>query len=144
MSKIKKTEDIDQVLLEAARAAKWRSYSPYSKFRVGAAVLIEGGVVIEGANIENASFGLTCCAERVALFSAVVICAGDRSKLKAIAVSCGDELDLPKNSLVPCGACRQVMVELLQPNSPVFIDGLEPTTVAELLPIPFSFDKYYR
>ena len=144
MPKIKNSDNIEQSLLQAARNAKASSYSPYSKFRVGAAVLIEGDEVVQGANIENASYSLTCCAERVALFAALVKCAGDRSKLKAIAISCGDDPDLPKNSLVPCGSCRQVMVELLRPRAAVFIDGLKPSTVGELLPIPFSLDEYYK
>ncbi|MBL4800380.1 MAG: cytidine deaminase [Emcibacter sp.] len=123
-------------LIEAARAAKENSYSPYSKFPVGAAVLLEDGQVFIGTNIENASYGLTCCAERVALFSART---ATSAKVSAIAISIGhkDEL-LPKTSLVPCGACRQVMSEFLDPETPVYVDGNRSFTMAELLPHSFK------
>jgi cytidine deaminase len=140
MAPATKKKDAGEDLLAAARAAKVGSYSPYSRFRVGAAVLLENGEVVTGANIENASYGLTCCAERVALFSAIVRCAGNKSSLRAIAVSCGDTPGLPDNSLMPCGACRQVMVELLPEDAPVYIDGLKPSTVKKLLPVAFKID----
>src|SRR5687768_6602486 len=90
-------------LEKAARNASTRSYSPYSKFRVGAAVLGASGKIFEGCNVENASYGLCNCAERTAVFSA--ISAGERS-LKAVVVYTPSKLPTP-----PCGACRQVLNE---------------------------------
>ncbi|PHZ85543.1 cytidine deaminase [Paremcibacter congregatus] len=122
-------------LIKAARAAKAHSYSPYSKFPVGAAVLLEDGQVFSGTNIENASYGLTCCAERVALFSART---ASNSKVTGLAISIGrDEDQLAKESLVPCGACRQVMSEFMSPDTPVHVDGNRSFTLAELLPHSF-------
>lgn len=125
-------------LIDAARQAKLSAYAPYSRFHVGAAVLLDDDSIVTGSNVENASYGLTCCAERVALFSAIGKSKGDPSRLKALALSCGDDPDLPPNALMPCGACRQVMVELLSPNAPVYIDGAEDTTVSDLMPTPFK------
>ncbi|MDP4092647.1 MAG: cytidine deaminase [Bacillota bacterium] len=90
-------------LIEAAVKAKENSYSPYSKFRVGAAVLTEGGSVYIGANIENASYGATVCAERSAVIRAVM--EGEK-KIKAIAIA-GDT----EEYIYPCGICRQVLAE---------------------------------
>jgi cytidine deaminase len=124
-------------LLDAAREAAIASYSPYSKFRVGAAVS-SGGRIYYGTNIENASYGLTICAERVAIFNA--ISDGNRS-IDALAVTCVDVArDAPVNLRMPCGACRQVISEFAAPSTPVFIDGCRETTVAELLPLPFRLD----
>jgi len=94
--------DDDLALYERARGASANAHAPYSRFPVGAAVLTGGGQVFTGANVENASFGLTCCAERTAIFTAVS--AGHRD-LAAIAVHADAE------SAPPCGACRQVMAE---------------------------------
>ena len=104
MSKIT-TEKIN-LLARAAVAAKKNSYSPYSRFKVGAAVLAEDGTVYTGTNVENASFGLTVCAERNAIFAAV--CNGQR-KLRALAL-CTDPVPGQKFGS-PCGACRQVMIQ---------------------------------
>ncbi len=121
-------------LLDAARAASRASYSPYSKFRVGAAVLA-GGRVFAGANIENASYGLTICAERTAVFAAVLAGAGP---IEAIAVAC---VDAPEGSapalLMPCGACRQVLAEFAGPGAPVLVDRAGRYTLADLLPLAF-------
>lgn len=122
-------------LIAAARMAKKNTYSPYSNFPVGAAVLLEDGQMFLGTNIENASYGLTCCAERVALFSART---ATDSKVVGLAVSVGHEgVDLPKDSLTPCGACRQVMAEFLGPETPIHVDGNRTFTMAELLPHAF-------
>jgi len=90
-------------LKAAAKAAAGHAYAPYSKFRVGAAVLTESGKIFAGCNVENASYGLCNCAERTAIFSAVA--AGER-KLKCVAV-----YTPTKNATAPCGACRQVIFE---------------------------------
>lgn len=90
-------------LVEAASKARAHAYSPYSKVRIGAAVLTAGGMIFSGSNIENASYGLSCCAERTAMFKAV---SEGHKDIVAIAVV-GKSEDFTK----PCGACRQVMVE---------------------------------
>ena len=90
-------------LIKAAAAARERAYAPYSKFRVGAAILTRDGRYYTGCNIENASYSLTCCAERVALFKAV---SGGERDFEAIAVTAGTE-----EYCTPCGACRQALAE---------------------------------
>jgi cytidine deaminase len=121
-------------LLRAARAAAKASYSPYSKFRVGAAVLA-GGKIYSGANIENASYSLTICAERAAIFAAVSD--GNRS-IDSIAVSCIDVTDTDQlSSRFLCGACRQVLAEFAAPSATVLVDGWGETTIGNLLPHPF-------
>jgi len=121
-------------LLEQARTAALNAYSPYSKFRVGAAVLAADGRVYTGCNIESASFGLTICAERVALFSAVA--AGARA-FPRLVVACPDAPATPAALRMPCGACRQVMAELLASDAEVMIDGVGVRTMRELLPDAF-------
>lgn len=130
------TKSSEKILIAAARAAKEQTYSPYSNFPVGAAVLLEDGQIFKGTNIENASYGLTCCAERVALFSART---ASLAKVTGLAISIGKEgSKLPKHSLVPCGACRQVMAEFLEPVTPIYVDGNRTFTMAELLPHSFK------
>jgi len=90
------------VLIDAAKAALKNSYSPYSRFKVGAAVLGGSGAIYKGTNVENASYGLTVCAERIAVYNAIA--AGEK-KIKAVAVAAG------KGFAYPCGACRQVLSE---------------------------------
>lgn len=123
-------------VIEQAWKAMQNAYAPYSKYHVGACVMCHDGTYYLGANIENASYGLTCCAERNALFAAYS--AGKRSKdIAAIAiVSDGDRL------AYPCGACRQVMIELIAPDTIIYLRNrhTEATaTIAELL--PHSFDR---
>ncbi len=122
--------------LEArALEAQRRAYAPYSKFRVGAAVQVSGEV-FEGANIENASYGLTVCAERIAVFAAVVAGA---HRLEAVAVC--TEASPPSS---PCGACRQVLLEFAPDPAAVTVTAVNPRgerrswTLAELLPDGFS------
>lgn len=121
-------------LLEAARAASRGAYCPYSNFHVGAAIKA-GGRVFTGANIENASYGLTVCAERTAAFAAILAGAG---RFEAIAVACVDAPPgSPAEGRMPCGACRQVLSEFADPSTPVVIDGVGVVTLADLLPRAF-------
>src|SRR2546423_10447678 len=126
-----------KLLLEAARRAASRAYAPYSKFRVGAAVMAEGQIW-EGCNVENASYGLSVCAERVAVFSAV--CAGHR-EIQAIAVTCPDaDANAPDTLRMPCGACRQVIAEFASQDTVAIIDKIGEIPFAELLPKPFGLE----
>jgi len=126
------------VLLAQARAAAERAYAPYSHFRVGAAVEVDDGVLL-GCNVENASYGLTICAERVALFAAVA--AGHR-QIRRLAISCVDVgPDLGMAGRMPCGACRQVMAELMGLDGIVLVDGAGTFRVADLLPSAFILDS---
>lgn len=126
-------------LVEAARAAAANSYSPYSHYAVGAALLAADGAVYTGCNVENASYGLTNCAERTAIFKAV----GDgRRRFRAIAVA-GGEAGAPAT---PCGACRQVIAEFCAPDMPVLcaaLDGgdVREFTAGELLPHGFTLGQ---
>ncbi|WP_280768498.1 cytidine deaminase [Salipaludibacillus daqingensis] len=121
-------------LLNEAKNAREKAYVPYSKFQVGAALLSEDGKVYQGCNIENAAYSMCNCAERTAIFKAVS--EGVR-KFEAIAVVADTE-----GPVSPCGACRQVMSELLQPETKVFLTNLKNNTsewtVADLLPGAFS------
>jgi len=126
-------------LLQEARRAANNAYAPYSNFRVGAVVLCSDGTLVKGCNVENASYGLTVCAERVALFSAIAM----GKKPKAIAVSCVDVGGSSSASLrMPCGACRQVMAELLPDDAEVLIDGAIQASVGDLLPKPFKLEDF--
>jgi cytidine deaminase len=119
--------------VKAARAARRRAYAPYSRFRVGAA-LLAGGQIHHGCNVENASYGLTVCAERNAVAAMVV--AGGR-RVEALAVASGTVPPTP-----PCGACLQVLAELAGPELPVLLAGARgavvETTLGELLPRAFG------
>jgi cytidine deaminase len=118
-------------LMAAAREAARFSYSPYSHFPVGAALLCADGSIVTGANVENRSFGLSNCAERSALFAAVS--RGQRSFL-AVAVT-APASDVPTS---PCGACRQALSEFCPPQTPLYFEGKSgdcvSTTIGELLP----------
>jgi cytidine deaminase len=122
-------------LVQAARDAAGRAVAPYSNFPVGAAVEAAGGEVYFGCNVESASYGLTICAERTAIFSALA--AG--AKPVRIAVTClqGDPAD--PDSLMPCGACRQVMLDQMGPHATVIVDRVGEFTVEDLLPRGFRF-----
>lgn len=116
-------------LYDAAREASARAYAPYSRFRVGAAVRTGQGTVFRGGNVENASYGLTCCAERSAIFAAV---AAEGSDLRVREVAVYAEAA----SASPCGACRQVIAEF-GPDARVLFslgDRIADATVGELLP----------
>jgi cytidine deaminase len=121
-------------LIEQAKNAREKAYVPYSKFQVGAALLSSEGKVYHGANIENAAYSMTCCAERTALFKAYT--EGDK-QFKAIAVVADTKRPVP-----PCGACRQVISELCPPDMPVYLTNLKGDVheilVKDLLPGAFS------
>jgi cytidine deaminase len=120
-------------VVEAAKKARLRAYSPYSGVKIGAAVLTSGGEIFTGANVENASYGLACCAERTAIFKAV---SEGKRDIVAIAIV-GKSEDFTK----PCGACRQVMVEF-NPRMKVLRRGLDgfsdDGTAGALLPAHFN------
>jgi homotetrameric cytidine deaminase len=121
-------------LRAAARAARPAAYAPYSHFTVGAAVETADGRRFTGANVENASYGLTICAERTAVFAAVLAGA---QPIVAVAVSGPDGVTTP-----PCGACRQVLAEFGAPDVPLTYaradGGWTDTTLGELLPAAFA------
>lgn len=124
-------------LVYEAIEARDLSYSPYSKFAVGAALLTKDGEIYRGANIENASFSLTMCAERNAIFNAY--CHGiTQDDIEAIAIVADTELPVS-----PCGSCRQVLSELFPHDKKIYLANLrgdiKETTVDELL--PYSFDS---
>ncbi|MCX7025500.1 MAG: cytidine deaminase [Spirochaetes bacterium] len=109
-------------LYERAQTAAFASYSPYSRFRVGAALLCSDSTVFIGTNVENRSFGLTICAERSAIVSAV---SAGRRDFTALAISTPDS-DYPVS---PCGACRQVLSEFVPSDFPVLFGGRSGGTV---------------
>ena len=122
-------------LLLLARAAQQNAYAPYSNFRVGAAVLLENGDIFTGCNVENASYGLTNCAERSAIFAAVSKLGGANVKISAVAVVNDHDA-----ACSPCGACRQVIAEF-GPNAVVWYqgrNGIQENTISNLLPDCFS------
>ena len=127
--------DVNKII-EKAIEGRSKSYSPYSHFKVGASILLKNGEYIMGCNVENISYGLTICAERNALFQ--LVSAGyTKADVEAFCVV-GDT----KNPISPCGACRQVMAELLEMDTPVVLANInydhKLTTVKELLPYCFE------
>lgn len=129
-------------LIQAALQARQSSYSPYSHYQVGAALLTADGKIYQGCNIENASYGATNCAERTAIFKAVS--EGQRNFL-AIAVCGGLEGQAPVDYAYPCGICRQVMQEFAGEDFVILVaksveEYLE-YTMAELLPAGFGGDS---
>lgn len=126
-------------LVRAAARARERAVAPYSRFKVGAALLTRGGAIVTGANVESASYGLTCCAERVALFNALT---GGKNKFTAIAV-----VARLAGGPMPCGACRQLLAEYA-PDAVVLVADsrdlkkIRTLSVRELLPHAFlEFEK---
>ncbi|MCE3235314.1 MAG: cdd [Vampirovibrio sp.] len=131
------SEQVAETLLQAARQAAENAYAPYSQFPVGAALLTAQGDVISGVNVENASFGLTICAERTAVAKAV---SEGKRRFQAIAVWASKR---PHGSVTPCGACRQVLAEFLEPDSPVIMADnatgqIKLLTMKALLPEAFG------
>ncbi len=126
-------------LADKAKAARKFSHSPFSRFRVGAAVLTTGGKVFTGCNIEISSFGLTVCAERTALFKAV---SEGQRKFKAIAIATDED-----EYISPCGACRQVIMDLAGDIDCVLTRSggeLKVVRMSELLPLPFGAGNLTR
>src|ERR1700731_62020 len=133
MAKQKLPERQRQKLLRSARAAMKNAYAPYSKFRVGSAVLTTTGKVFVGCNVENASYGMTNCAERTAIFSAVAQL-GPKIEIRAVTVV--NDQGVPCS---PCGACRQVIYEF-GPEATVFFlstSGPKQVHITTLLPEGF-------
>lgn len=129
-------DDLYQQLLDQAKSASENSYSPYSKFPVGAAILYESGKIYQGCNVENASYGLSFCAERNAMSNAIAY--GEKTKVKAIAVYS------PKQTkCMPCGACRQWLSEFYindKDTKIVLEDDNQEVIVMEMGEIfPYSF-----
>lgn len=127
---------MDKLFEEAQKIANM-AYAPYSKFRVGAAILCEDGSVITGVNVENRSFGLTICAERNAITSAITM---GKRRFTAIAISTPDSV----TPVGPCGACRQVLSEFMPADTPVRFGGSSSeridTTIGDLLPLDSLHD----
>lgn len=124
--------------MDAARHAAAHAYAPYSKFRVGAALLFDDGSVVTGCNVENMSYGLTSCAERNALFRAIGESGANR-KIVAIAVT-----NLNGQPSPPCGACRQVLSEFTSPDAVITFpgdEGLESRSFNEIFPFRFHLDR---
>jgi cytidine deaminase len=126
-------------LIQAAAKARGRAVAPYSRFKVGAALLVQGGAIVTGANVESASYGLTCCAERIALFTALT---SGRKKFQAIAI-----VAPIAGGPTPCGACRQLLAEYA-PRAVVIVadsrnlKAARTFSVADLLPHAFlDFEK---
>lgn len=133
MTQRKSSNGEKERLIEAAHSAAKKAYAPYSKFKVGAALLTTGGEIVPGCNVENASYGMTNCAERTAIFSAVSKL-GPRLEIRAIAV-----VNAGGVPCSPCGACRQVIYEF-GPKAIVFFlstSGWKDLPIADLLPYGF-------
>ena len=125
-------------LIEKAKEARKLSYSPYSKFDVGAALLCKDGKIFQGANVENASYPLCMCAERNALYNAMM---NGYKKSDFVALAITADTDEPCS---PCGACRQVISELFPSDAKIYLANLKgdlkETNIEELLPFSFSGD----
>ncbi|HEY8444999.1 MAG TPA: cytidine deaminase [Bacilli bacterium] len=129
-------------LYEEALKAYHNSYSPYSHFQVGASILLKDGKIISGCNVENASYGLSNCAERTTLFTAYSL--GYRKEDIEKILVIGDS----ERPVSPCGACRQVLVELMDPESEIILTNLKKEykilKVKDLLPYYFSQEDLHE
>jgi homotetrameric cytidine deaminase len=122
-------------LLEQARQVALNSYSPYSGFRVGAALRLTNGAIVTGTNVENVSYGLTICAERSALVTAVSQFGPD-IRIDAVAVA-----NLNNAASPPCGACRQMLSEFILPDAPVLFPAADgPRTLPFSAILPHAFE----
>ena len=136
MPQIKSSAAVRKKLERAATRVMKNAHAPYSKFRVGAAVLLTNGRIFSGCNVENASYGMTNCAERTAIFTAVAEL-GPRIEIRAVALTNDRGV-----ACSPCGACRQVIYEF-GPDATVFFqgpDGSKEAHIKELLPEGFRFE----
>ena len=129
-----------ELLMKAADDARKLSYSPYSNFKVGAVILLKDGTMIQGANIENSSYGLCMCAERNALYRTLL--SGYKTEDMVALGLCADASEPP----FPCGACRQVLSELFPSDAPVIVFNTKrtkivETSIRELLPYAFGKDS---
>jgi cytidine deaminase len=126
-------------LQQRARAIAEHAYAPYSKFRVGAALLLTDGTIVTGCNVENASYRLTTCAEQAAIATAVSL-HGPGIRIRAVAVA-----NLNAAASEPCGACRQTIHEFSTPDTIVFYPSafgvIAETTIAKLLPAAFVLEN---
>lgn len=133
-------KDTYEHLMEQAATARKRAYSPYSGYRVGAALLSRDGRVFTGCNVENASYSATCCAERTAVFKAISEGGGD---FVAIAIVGGSGEDLTP-LCTPCGVCRQVLAEFCPPDMAVVLGTpghIQVHTLGDLLPLAFALHE---
>jgi homotetrameric cytidine deaminase len=139
MQELIATERIQAELIHAALEVARKAYAPYSRFRVGAALLLENGETVTGANVENVSYGLTICAERSALVRAVAMY-GPEVRVTAAAI-----VNLNDKPSPPCGACRQVLAEFMDAETPVSFPAERSGVVASItLPfrelLPYGFE----
>lgn len=127
-------------LLQAAIKARKFAYAPYSNFQVGAAVLTKSGKIYTGCNIENASYSLTNCAERTAIFKAISEGETEFQSMLIVANT--------KDIISPCGACRQVLAEFLKKDTPIYLTNMngkyERWTIEKLLPGSFKAEDMYE
>ena len=127
---------MNKKLIKVAIAMRERSFAPYSNYKVGSSIEVVSGEIIGGCNIESSSYGLTCCAERVALYNAI---SNGYKNFKSMAIS-------TKNGGYPCGACRQIIWELCG-NIPIYIcnkkERIKTIESLKLIPYPFS-DSYLK
>ena len=134
---MKITKKIRLELVRRAAAAKENAYAPYSNFRVGAALMTDDGSVFEGCNVENASYGLTICAERNAVFQAAM---HGKRNIIAVAVASDDDV-----FITPCGACRQVLAEFTNGSTEILLttpDGkFQSVKLSKLFPTPPALKK---
>lgn len=123
-----------ETLIEKAKIVRENAYAPYSTFKVGVALEAKSGIVYTGCNIENSSYSLTCCAERVAIFQAIA--QGEREFNKMVVIGDTEE------PIRPCGACRQVMNEFFNDDVTIILTNLkgdfEVTSISQLLPASFT------
>jgi homotetrameric cytidine deaminase len=129
------THPLENEALKVARDARQRAYAPYSKFRVGAAVISKSGRIVPGCNVENATYGATVCAERTAIWTTVAT--HDERDIEAIVIVAEGH-----GPVVPCALCLQVMAEFCAPSTPIVLADMsavqERTTFGALLPRPFG------
>ena len=133
---MKDSSKYDNLFEQAMEAAK-NAYAPYSHFRVGAALLLSDGSVVTGVNVENRSYGLTNCAERTAMFSAVAM---GKKNFTAIAIATPDA-DYPVG---PCGACRQVISEFMPPDAPVIFGSSADNRIETTIGGVYPFDSLHE